>query len=123
MRWYDAVSIWQAAAPGTPMKYGKALELTVTLTAGVVVYLVGRCDHLGDWLSRRPLQYLGRISYSLYLTHYLTSWIVVSSGYYWTRDNADAAVCWMVAAVLVSVGAPGLCTTSSKRRACGSWRG
>jgi peptidoglycan/LPS O-acetylase OafA/YrhL len=111
MRWCDAVSIWQAAAqqsPGTPMRYSKALELTVALTTGVVIYLVGRRRHLGDWLAWRPLQYLGRVSYSLYLTHYLTSWIVVSLGYYWTRDSAKAAVCWMTAGVLVSIGAADL---------------
>ena len=66
--------------------------------------LCGRRGHLGDWLAWRPLQYLGRISYSLYLTHYLTSWIIVSLGYYWTRDNAWAAVFWMTASVFVSIG-------------------
>jgi peptidoglycan/LPS O-acetylase OafA/YrhL len=111
MRWHDAVLVWQAARLQTPaaaMKYGKALELTVALTTGVVIYVVGRRGHLNDWLTWRPLQYLGRVSYSLYLTHYLTSWIVVSLGYYWTRDNAAAAACWMVASVLVSIGVAGI---------------
>jgi peptidoglycan/LPS O-acetylase OafA/YrhL len=111
MRWYDVFSIWQLATsevPGTPLKYGKALELTVALTAGVVIYLVGRLGHLGDWLTWRPLQYLGRVSYSLYLTHYLTSWIIVSLGCYWTRNNAWAAVGWMVGSVFISIGVAGL---------------
>ncbi len=111
MRWHDAISIWQEAArqvPGTSLKYGKALELMVALTAGVVIYLVARRGHLGDWLTWRPLQYLGRISYSLYLTHYLTSWIIVSLGFYWTRDNAKAAVCWMVLSIFISIGVAGL---------------
>jgi peptidoglycan/LPS O-acetylase OafA/YrhL len=85
------------------LDYKKSLDVFVALTTGIVIYFVGRRGHLGDWLAWRPLQYLGRISYSLFLTHYLTSWIVVSLGYYWTRDNAQAAVCWMTASVLVSI--------------------
>ncbi|HEX4149320.1 MAG TPA: acyltransferase, partial [Pirellulales bacterium] len=42
------------------------LDVSVALTTGVVLYLVGRAGHLHDWLASRPLQYLGRISYSLY---------------------------------------------------------
>jgi peptidoglycan/LPS O-acetylase OafA/YrhL len=90
------------------MDYKKSLDVFVALSTGTVIYLAGRRGHLGDWLAWRPLQYLGRISYSLYLTHYLTSWIVVSLGYYWTRDNAKAAVCWMTLAILVSIGVAGL---------------
>ena len=86
------------------MDYKKSLDVFVALTTGVVAYFVGRRGHLGDWLAWRSLQYLGRISYSLYLTHYLTSWIIVSLGYYWTRDNAWAAVFWMTASVFVSIG-------------------
>jgi peptidoglycan/LPS O-acetylase OafA/YrhL len=86
------------------MDYKKSLDVAVALSTGTVIYLVGRRGHLGDWLTWRPLQYLGRISYSLYLTHYLTSWIIVSLGYYWTRDNAWAAVFWMTASVFVSIG-------------------
>jgi peptidoglycan/LPS O-acetylase OafA/YrhL len=90
------------------MDYKKSLDVFVALTTGIVIYLVGRRGHLGDWLTWRPLQYLGRVSYSLYLTHYLTSWIIVSVGYYWTRDNAKAAACWMTASILVSIGVAGV---------------
>jgi peptidoglycan/LPS O-acetylase OafA/YrhL len=90
------------------MDYKKSLDVFVALTTGVVVYLVGRRGHLGDWLTWRPLQYLGRVSYSLYLTHYLTSWIIVSLGYYWSGDSAKAAVCWMTASILASIGVAGL---------------
>ena len=108
VRWHDAILHWQETArqssSGLP-KYDKALELTVALTAGVVIYLVGRRGHLGDWLTARPLQHLGRISYSLYLIHYATSWIVVSLGCYWTRSDAEAAVLWMILSVFVSIAA------------------
>ena len=80
---------WRAACDGTMLSslepgldYKKSLDVGIrcALTTGIVIYLVGRRGHLGDWLTWRPLQYLGRISYSLYLTHYLTSWIIVSFG-------------------------------------------
>jgi hypothetical protein len=87
------------------LEYQKSLDIAVTLTAGVVVYLVGRRGHLGDWLTARPLQYLGRISYSLFLIHYPTSWLVVSAGCHWTGDHATAAVFWMALAVVASIGA------------------
>jgi hypothetical protein len=87
------------------LEYQKPLDIIVTLTAGVVVYLVGRYNHLGDWLAARPLQYLGRISYSLFLIHYPTSWLVVSAGCHRTGNNATAAVLWMALAVVASIGA------------------
>lgn len=90
------------------LSYTKPLDVAVILITGIVIYLVGRLGHLGDWLSARPLQYLGRISYSLFLTHYATSWIVVSLGCHWTGKNAPAAALWMVVAVLVSIVAADL---------------
>lgn len=37
--------------------------------ASTVLLVVGLKDHLHDWLTWKPLQYLGKISYSLYLVH------------------------------------------------------
>ena len=88
--------------------YKRSLEIVVALTAGVTIYLVGRRGHLGDWLTGGPLQYLGRISYSLYLIHYATSWVVVSIGCSLTPDNPKAAVLWMAGGVVASIGAADL---------------
>jgi peptidoglycan/LPS O-acetylase OafA/YrhL len=90
------------------LDYKKGLDVSVALIAGVTIYLVGRRGHLGDWLTTRSLQYLGRISYSLYLVHYATSWIVVSIGCRLTPDNPQAAVGWMALGVVVSIGAADL---------------
>jgi peptidoglycan/LPS O-acetylase OafA/YrhL len=87
------------------LDYKKSLELVVAMTAATVIYIGGRTGHLGDWLTWRPLQFLGRISYSLFLIHYPVSWIVVSAGCGLTPDNPKAAVLWMALAVVVSVGA------------------
>jgi peptidoglycan/LPS O-acetylase OafA/YrhL len=86
------------------LDYKKSLELIVAATAATVIYLGGRTGHLGDWLTWRPLQFLGRVSYSLFLIHYPASWIVVSAGCSLTPDSPKAAVLWMALAVVVSVG-------------------
>jgi peptidoglycan/LPS O-acetylase OafA/YrhL len=86
------------------LDYKKSLELIVAATAATVIYFGGRTGHLGDWLTWRPLQFLGRISYSLFLIHYPASWIVVSAGCSLTPDSPRAAVLWMGLAVVVSVG-------------------
>jgi peptidoglycan/LPS O-acetylase OafA/YrhL len=87
------------------LDYKKSLELIVAATAATVIYLGGRRGHLGDWLTWRPLQFLGRISYSLFLIHYPVSWMVVSAGCSLTPDSPKAAVLWMALAVVASVGA------------------
>ena len=52
--------------------------IVVFISAGVFVgHLTG---HLEDGLSARPIQFLGRISYSLYLVHASIGWRLVSLG-------------------------------------------
>src|SRR5262249_1333200 len=41
----------------------------VGLLTAISIFVVGRLDRLHRWLDAWPLQYLGRISYSLYLIH------------------------------------------------------
>jgi peptidoglycan/LPS O-acetylase OafA/YrhL len=85
--------------------YQWRLEVAIGLAAGVTIYLVGRLGHLGDWLSARWLQYLGRISYSLFLIHYPVGWIVVVLGHWFTGDRAVLAIFWLIAALAASIGA------------------
>ena len=68
---------------------------------------------------REPLQYLGRISYSLFLIHYPTSWLVVVTGASRTGDNATAAVLWMALAVVASIGEAQLMYMYVEARVCG----
>jgi peptidoglycan/LPS O-acetylase OafA/YrhL len=84
------------------------LEVAIALVAGLTLYLAGRIGRL-DCLRFRSLQYLGRISYSLFLIHYPVSWLVEAIGYRWTGTNPVAAVLWLMAALGASlVAAQGL---------------
>lgn len=44
-------------------------DAVVSIAIGALLAAVGRAGKLGDWLNWRPLQFLGKISYSLYLLH------------------------------------------------------
>lgn len=57
------------------------LENALALTAALSIFVAGRTNHLHDWLNWRWLQYLGRISYSLYLIHYPVSHLVTFYGW------------------------------------------
>jgi peptidoglycan/LPS O-acetylase OafA/YrhL len=81
------------------------LHMTVALTTTLAIYAAGRLGHLGNWLNFRWLQYLGTISYSLYLIHYPVSWIVGSIGFGLTGEAAVPAVMWLVVGLVASIGA------------------
>lgn len=82
-----------------------AFEYAVALAAGVAIYVVGRRGRLDTWLGASWLQYLGRISYSLYLIHYPVSWLIGRLGYRLTGDSPMAAAGWLLLAVLTSIAA------------------
>ncbi len=58
------------------------LENAIALTAALMIYVVGRTGHFHDWLNWRWIQYLGRISYSLYLIHYPISHLLTWVGWH-----------------------------------------
>jgi peptidoglycan/LPS O-acetylase OafA/YrhL len=79
--------------------------LSAALAAGVSTYVVGRLGHLPTLLNYGVLQYLGRISYSLYLVHFPTSHIVTTLGWQ-VSDNAPppaVATAWLVLALVASI--------------------
>jgi peptidoglycan/LPS O-acetylase OafA/YrhL len=79
------------------------VEIAVALAAGLIIYGVGRAGHLTDWLRWRPLMYLGRISYSLYLIHYSVIHLVVHAGHKLTGESAVAAFGWTAVALVLSL--------------------
>lgn len=56
-------------------------EIVIGLIASLAIFMAGRIGHLHDWLNYRWLQYLGRISYSLYLIHYAVCHVVTHVGW------------------------------------------
>ncbi|MCE5302486.1 MAG: acyltransferase [Planctomycetaceae bacterium] len=94
-----AFAVIMAASVG----YGWRLEIVIALIAGLVIYGVGRAGHLTDWLAGRRLQYLGRISYSLFLIHYPVGWLVVSLGHWLTDGNPSLAIGWLLIAMAASL--------------------
>lgn len=73
---------------------------TALATAGLVA-LVGRAGRLGSWSGGPVLQYLGRISYSLYLVHFVGSTLAKFGAA--RHPDALQAAGWFVAATAVSI--------------------
>jgi peptidoglycan/LPS O-acetylase OafA/YrhL len=66
-------------------------RLALALATGVLIYIIGRAGRLDGRASRSPLRGLGRISYSLFLVHYPTTWAVESLGLrFWDKSLATA---------------------------------
>lgn len=53
----------------------------MALGTAVAIYVAGRINRLHIWLNWSPLQYLGRVSYSLYLIHFPVCHLVTSIGW------------------------------------------
>lgn len=84
-----------------------SLDLAMALIAGISIYLLGETGRLGTALNLRPIQYLGRISYSLYLIHFPVAHVVTTLGYEHMSYNRSltpwGAAGWLLAALLASV--------------------
>lgn len=82
-------------------------EVMLGLAASLMIYLVGRSGHLHDWLNVRWLQYLGRVSYSLYLIHYAVAHVVTRVG--WSlcggSPSPGLAALWLMLAMAASLSA------------------
>jgi peptidoglycan/LPS O-acetylase OafA/YrhL len=84
-----------------------AIGLCAALAAGVSIYVAGRLGRLGIWLNLGVLQYLGRISYSLYLIHFPMSHVVTTLGTQVSGRSPSPAVAtlWLVLALAASLAA------------------
>jgi peptidoglycan/LPS O-acetylase OafA/YrhL len=81
--------------------------LSAALTAGVSTYVAGCLGRLGSWLNYGVLQYLGRISYSLYLIHFPMSHVITTLGTQVSGPSPSPVVAtlWLVLALIASVAA------------------
>lgn len=75
--------------------------------AGTALLLcaAGKFRFLEHGLNWPLLQYFGRISYSLYLVHFMVGTYVLRIGYRLTGDKVVPAIGWFLLAFLASVGA------------------
>lgn len=81
--------------------------LIAALVAGISIYIAGRRGRLGTWLNYRVLQYLGKISYSLYLIHFPMSHVITTLGTEVSGKSPSPAVAtlWLVLALVASLAA------------------
>lgn len=82
-----------------------AIDLIIALGTGLLIYTAGRLGRLETWGNWRALQFLGRISYSLYLIHFPVMWIIVNVGYSLTGDSTVAALLWTILCLPASIAA------------------
>lgn len=63
----------------------------VALVTALLIFVAGKRDRLHVWLDWRWLQYVGRISYSLYLIHYAVCHLLISLGWKWCGNTPTPA--------------------------------
>jgi peptidoglycan/LPS O-acetylase OafA/YrhL len=77
------------------------------VACGTAISIIGvaRLDRLGSALRWRWLQFMGMISYSLYLIHFPVEVTVFKLGYKLTHENATAAFAYCAVSVSISLAA------------------
>jgi peptidoglycan/LPS O-acetylase OafA/YrhL len=71
------------------------IDAVVAVLTGLLLLEAGRLGGLHEWLSWRPLQFLGTISYSLYLMQHPISSATLDQLYAWTPRTASYEVSWL----------------------------
>ena len=71
-------------------------EIWSGFATAAVIYIVGYANLLTVWTGGRVLQYLGRISYSLYLVHLPILSGLLRFAHKFTHDNRWAALFWFL---------------------------
>ncbi|MBW4506924.1 MAG: acyltransferase [Scytonematopsis contorta HA4267-MV1] len=79
------------------------LAIAISLATVFIIYLLGKLNHLYDYLNNDWLQYFGKISYSLYLIHTVIGSRIINIGYRFTGNNFVAAIILVILASAVSV--------------------
>jgi peptidoglycan/LPS O-acetylase OafA/YrhL len=79
----------------------------VALTTSLAIFTAGKLGRFPSWLNWRWLQYLGRISYSLYLIHFPVCHLLTGVGWKWCNDSPTPfqADVILLVSLLASVGA------------------
>lgn len=80
-------------------------NLAASFVAGGTIGLSSHLGVLQTWLRQGVFQYLGRISYSLFLIHYPVSWLIGRLGYWFTGEQPQWAAFWLVLSLAASIPA------------------
>jgi peptidoglycan/LPS O-acetylase OafA/YrhL len=99
--------LWLTAVALTAVAAAFAVDATDITSAGVVatallIAFVGARGKLASWTGGPLLQYLGRISYSLYLMHFTGNTIARMGGA--RKPGVGEALAWFALATIVSIG-------------------
>lgn len=80
-------------------------ENSVALFTAISIFVAGRLDRLNAWLNIPPLQFLGKISYSLYLIHFPICHVLTSAGWRWCQDSPTPfqAACILLTSLVCSI--------------------
>ena len=81
------------------------LPLLVGAATAILLYTAGTRGGLTTWLNFRVLQYLGKISYSLYLIHLTVAVYILRFGFRMTQEDPTWALLWFTLAMGVSIAA------------------
>jgi peptidoglycan/LPS O-acetylase OafA/YrhL len=81
----------------------RAPEPFVAAATSGAIAIATRTNGLQRWLRGRVVQYLGAISYSLYLVHYDIGFRFLNAGYKLTGTRPLPALGWFLAAILASI--------------------
>jgi peptidoglycan/LPS O-acetylase OafA/YrhL len=87
---------WTATIVFIVLTRQPAAEQLVGIVASAVVFVAAKRDQLGSWLAARPIQFLGKISYSLYLLHLPIGWRFVALCEHLLGGKMSTLVAWLV---------------------------
>jgi peptidoglycan/LPS O-acetylase OafA/YrhL len=84
--------------------YHHNLPLAVGVVTATSILVCGRTANMASWLSSRPWQFLGAISYSLYLVHNPITGLVFGLGYGITPHSRGWQTLWFFVDVGMCIG-------------------
>jgi peptidoglycan/LPS O-acetylase OafA/YrhL len=79
------------------------LPLLLGFATAILLWWSGETHRIYSWSGGRVMQFLGRISYSLYLTHVLFCSAVLRLGHWLTGTNPLGGCCWILLAMAMSL--------------------
>lgn len=98
------LAILLVATAASELHFGLRPAVAAGIATTALLWIAGRANRLTTWGSGRPMQFLGRISYSLYLVHMPV--IVVLLAVLQPIDTARPALAmlWLAVAVAAAIG-------------------